>query len=79
MYFPMFGTLHIEKALLIVHSKLIVGTGIDAIIGDNGANIIGDVLDLNHIYKSRYSLKFCSATLYACLKEAHHKSVSQVI
>ena len=32
MYFPMLGALHIEKSLLIVHSKLIDGTGIDAII-----------------------------------------------
>ena len=81
MYFPMLGALHIEKALLIVHSKLIGGTDVDAIIGDNRINIIGlqnAVLDVNHIYISRYSLKLCSAALYACLKGAHHKSGSQI-
>ena len=80
MYFPMLGALHIEKALLIVHSKLIGGTGVDAIIGYNRINIIGlqnAVLDVNHIYESRYSLKLCSATLYACLKGTH-KSGSQI-
>ena len=81
MYFPMLGALHIEKALLIVHSKLIGGTGVAAIIGDNRIHIIGlqnAVLDVNHIYKSRYSLKLCSAAVYACLKGAHHKSGSQI-
>ena len=58
------------------------------IIGDEGVNIIGDegvniiglqsaVFDVNHIYKPRYSLKLCS-TLYACSKEARHKSGSQI-
>ena len=73
MYFPMLGQLHIEN----VHSKPIAGTGVDAIIGDKGVNIIGlqsAVLDVNHIYKSRYSPKLCSTTLHARLKEAHHKS-----
>ena len=42
MYFPMRCALHIEKALVIVHSKLIAGiAGVDAQIGDEGVNIIG--------------------------------------
>ena len=58
---PMLGALHIENTLMIVHSKLIAGQGVDAIIGDKGVNIIGlqsAVLDVNHIYKFHYSLKF---------------------
>ena len=77
----MLGALHIEKALLFVHSKLIGGTGVDTIIGDKRVNIIrlqSAVLDVNHMYKSCYSLQLCSATLYSCLKDSHCKSGSQI-
>ena len=32
-YFPFFGGLHIEQALLRIHGQLIKGSGIDDIIG----------------------------------------------
>ena len=34
-YFPLFDGLHIEKALLVSHGKLIVGSGLEEILGDN--------------------------------------------
>ena len=54
-YFPFFGSLHIEQALLKIHGQLVKGSGIDNIIGMAGLPTAGlrtTVCDANSIKKS---------------------------
>ena len=40
-YFSLFGGLHIEKALLIVHGEFIKGSGLDKLLGQSNLSITG--------------------------------------
>ena len=48
-YFPSFGCLHIEKALLVAHGNLIRGSGLEELLGDKQIQAIA--LDVNHTHK----------------------------
>ena len=78
-YFPIFGGLHIEKALLTSHGLLIGGSGLEDILGDKQIETIGlqtaDV-DINHIHKGRYAIQLSSTAIFACLKAAYTQSQS---
>ena len=78
-YFPLFGGLHIENALLIANGNLLGGSGLDNILGVAAIDTIGletAVLDVNHIHKAGYSLQLSVVVIYACLKEAYTHSKS---
>ena len=80
-YFPLFGGLHIEKALLIAHGNLIGGSGLEDVLGDMRIETIGlqtAALDVNHIHKGRYAIQLSLVAIYACLKEAYTQSNSEV-
>ena len=58
-YFSLFGGLHIEKALLIVHGEFITGSGLDKLLGQSNLSITGmenTVVNVNDIKRCRYGL-----------------------
>ena len=61
-YFPFFGGLHIEQALLRIHGQLIKGSGIDDIIGMAGLPTAGlqtTVCDVNcEKYKKKLGIHY---------------------
>ena len=76
-YFPLFGGLHIEKAALIANGHLVGGTGLNEILGDQSIDTVGlqtAFVDVNHIHKARYSVQLSVVSIYACLKDAHNQS-----
>ena len=76
-YFPLFGSLHIEKAILTANGNLIGGIGLKEILGDRTLDTIGistASIDVNHIHKARYSVQLSVVAIYAALKDAHRKS-----
>ena len=78
-YFPIFGGLHIEKALLTSHGLLIGGSGLEDILGDKQIETIGlqtAAVDVNHIHKGRYAIQLSSTAIFACLKAAYTQSQS---
>ena len=80
-YFPMFGCLHIEKALFMSNGHLVRGMGLTEILGDNEIDTIGlqtTSVDVNHIHKARYSIQLSVVAIYACLKDAHYRSQSDL-
>ena len=80
-YFPIFGCLHIEKALLISNEHLVRGIGLNDILGDSSIDTIGlqtTSVDVNHIHKARYSVQLSIVAMYACLKEAHAQSQTEL-
>ena len=77
-YFPFFGGLHIEQALLRIHGQLIKGSGIDDIIGMAGLPTAGlqtTVCDVKSIKKARYTLQIIAP----CLLLARDKSPTKYL
>ena len=80
-YLPLFGGLHIEKALLVAHGKLIAGSGLEELLGDMEMDTTGlktASLDVNHIHKGRYAIQLSSVAIYTRLKTAHERSKSEI-
>ena len=79
-YFPLFGGLHIEQAILIAHGKLIAGSGLEELFEDMELETVGlktATLDVNHIHKSRYAIQLSSVAINTCLKRTLEKSMSE--
>ena len=64
-YFAMFGGLHLEHALLLIHGELIQGSGLYEILHINNLSIIGTgaVVRANHIKQARYCLQVALCNL----------------
>ena len=71
-YFPLFGQLHIEQALLVIHGQLVKGSGLLEILTENKFSMIGlsAVVDVNNIKRARYTLQIILCSLFQQLREA---------
>ena len=71
-YFPLFGQLHIEQSLLVIHGQLIEGSGLLEILTENKFSMIGlsAVVDVNNIKRARYTLQITLCALFTKLREA---------
>ena len=71
--FFLFGGLHIEKALLIVHGEFIKGSGLDKLLGQSNLSITGmenTVINVTDIKRCRYSLQISACAIYQQLVKA---------
>ena len=77
-YFAMFGGLHIEQCLLVIHGQFIQDSGLIEILEICSlATIgIGSVDDVNQIKRARYCLQVASCALYRKLDDAVKKEDS---
>ena len=77
-YFCLFGSLHIEKSLLIICGQVIKGSGLDEIMCTCGLSIAGadSLVTVNDIKRARYCLQVGECVIYSKLKEAHRDSGS---
>ena len=72
-YFSLFGGLHIEKALLIVHGEFIKGSGLDKLLGQSNLSITGmenTVVNVADIKRCRYGLQISACAIYQRLVKA---------
>ena len=71
-YVAMFGGLHIEQCLLVVHGQLIENSGLKEILDTCSLATIGTgaVVDVNHIKRARYCLQVSLCSLYRKLVNA---------
>ena len=71
-YFPLFGQLHIEQCLLVIHGQLIKGSGLFEILTENKFSMIGlsAVVDVNNIKRARYTLQISLCALFKQLRLA---------
>ena len=71
-YFALFGQLHVEQALLVIHGILIKGSGLCEILTQNKFSTIGmsAAVDVNNIKRARYALQLSLCALFSKLEEA---------
>ena len=67
-YFPLFGQLHIEQALLVVHGLLIKGSGLFEILTQNKFSTIGmgAAVDVTNIKRARYAVQLSFVRYFRC-------------
>ena len=77
-YFCSFGSLYIEKLLLIICGQVIEGSGLDKIMCKCGLSIIGadSLVTVDDIKRARYCLQVGAFVIYSKLKQAHMDSES---
>ena len=77
-YVCMFGDLHIEQSLLVLHGQIVKGSGLDDVLGSAKLSTIGTstIVDVNDIKRTRYCLQVSVCAIYKLLKKAHEKSGS---
>ena len=77
-YFCLFGSLHIETALLIICGRVIRGNGLDEFIYTCSLSIVGadSLVTVNNIKRASYCLQFEACVIYSKLKQAHRDSGS---
>ena len=71
-YFALFGQLHIEQCILVIHGQLIEGSGLLEILTENRFSMIGlsAVVDVNNIKRARYTLQITLCSLFKLLRDA---------
>ena len=71
-YVAMFGGLHIEQCLLVVHGQLIENSGLKEILQSCSLATIGagSVVDVNHIKRARYCMQVLLCAMYRKLASA---------
>ena len=74
----LFGALHIEKSLLLIHGDIIKGSGLIEILDANELSVVGTnaIENVNDIKKARYCLQVSVCAIYRKLKEGHLESNS---
>ena len=77
----MFGALHIEKILLVLHGDIIRGSGLLEILQANELSVIGvdAIVNVNDIKKARYCLHVTLCAVFQKLREAHEESESMLL
>ena len=71
--FFLFGGLHIEKALLIVHGEFIKGSGLDKLLGQSNLSITdkeNSVVNVTEIKSCIYGLQISACAIYQQLMKA---------
>ena len=58
-YFTLFGGLHFEQCMLVIHGDVNKGSSLYEILKNNGLSIIstGAVVNANHVKQARYCLQ----------------------
>ena len=71
-YFPLFGQLHIEQFLLVIHEQMVKGSGLLEILTENKSSMIGlsAVVNVNNIKRARYTLQITLCSNFNQLREA---------
>ena len=71
-YFPLFGGLHIEQSLLVLHGQLIKDFGLMEILNPQKLSVIGlsAVVDVNSIKRATYCIQVTLSTFYIKLNQA---------
>ena len=71
-YFPLFGQLHIEQFLLVIHEQMVKGSGLLEILTENKSSMIGlsAVVNVNNIKRARYTLQITLCSTFNQLREA---------
>ena len=71
-YFPLFGQLHIEQCLLVIHGQMIKGSGLLEILTEKKFSMIGlsAASDVNNIKRARYTLQITLCSRFNQLREA---------
>ena len=79
-YFPLFGQLHIEQCLLLIHGQMIKGSGLLEILTENKFSIIGlsVVVDVNNIKRARCTLQITLCSLFNQLREAMSNNLTDL-
>ena len=79
-YFALFGQLHIEQALLIIHGLLIKGSGLPEILTQNKFSTIGmgAAVDVNSIKRARYTLQLSLCALFTMLEDAAGENLTNI-
>ena len=79
-YFALFGQLHIEQALLIMHGILIKGSGLLEILTQNKFSTIGmgAAVDVNSIKRARYALQLSLCALFTMLEDAAGENLTSM-
>ena len=77
-YFSLFGSLHIEKSLLIICGLVLKGSGSDEIFCTCGVSIVvaDSLVTVKGIKRARYCLQVGACVIYSKLKQARMDSGS---
>ena len=72
-YCYLFGSLHLEKSLLIICDQVIKGTELDKIMCTCSLSIAGadSIVTVNYIKRARYCLQVGPCVIYSKLNKAH--------
>ena len=75
-YFCLFGSLHLEKPILLPCGSLVEGSGLDKIMASCGLSIVGtdSLVSVNHIKRARYCIQVAACVMFSLLTSAHKKS-----
>ena len=75
-YFCLFGSLHLEKSILLLCGSLIEGSGLDKVMASCGLSIVGtdSLVSGNHIKRARYCIQIATCVMFSLLTSAHEKS-----
>ena len=74
--FCFFGSLHLEKSILLLCGSLIEGSGLDKVMASCGLSIVGtdSLVSGNHIKRARYCIQIATCVMFSLLTSAHEKS-----
>ena len=75
-YFCLFGSLHLEKSILLLCGSLIEGSGSDKIMASCGLSTVGtdSLVSVNHIKWARYCIQFAACVMFSLLTSVHEKN-----
>ena len=71
-YFALFGQLHIELCILVIHGQLIKGSGLLETLTEKKFSMIGlsAVVNVNNIKRARYTLQITLCSLFKLLRDS---------
>ena len=75
-YICLFGSLNLEKSILLLCGSLIEGSGLDKIMASSGLFIVGtdSLVSVNHIKRTRYCIQVAACVMFSLLTSVHKKS-----
>ena len=80
-YFCLFGALHVEKSLLVIHGEYIKGSGLSNVLGKCNLSVIGlenTLVNATDIKRARYAIQVAACAVYEKLKEVYDNSSSDL-
>ena len=80
-YFCLFGALHVEKSLLVIHGEFIKGSGLSNVLGKCNLSVIGlenTLVNATDIKRARYAIQVAACAVYEKLKEVYDNSSSDL-